>query len=238
MGISNQDMSVPLDDTERKQCLAFVDQILTEAAGSRASEILFRTEAERVQTFFMIDGKYEKNLAIPKTYWDLVLRILRNDYFDTGQYQLPYQGNLCVFEWNEDNSGIIKIPVTRKPIPGQRRDRIEDIFRSFEDPSWDAVKSIFLSILNLALEQGNDEVILELDGQVVDVGYFHRGIQRTNMTISSDSYDALTRLIGENYLAFGFMTREFREKEYLIRLKELNEDFIAPRIRLEIEQLV
>ena len=33
------------------------------------------------------------------------------------------------------------------------------------------------------------------------------------------------------------LTFELFEKEYLIRLKELNEDIIAPRIRLEIEEL-
>jgi hypothetical protein len=225
------------DDTDRKQCVAFVDQILTEAAEGHATEILFRTETDRVQTFFLIDGKYEKRLAVPSTYWSLVRHILKSDYFDTGQYQLKYQGTFFVFDWTADNRGIIRIAVKRKAIPGQRRDRIEDIFRSFEDPSWDSVKSIFLSILNLALEQGFNEIVMDLDGQIVDIGYFRDGIQRTNMTISSDSYDALTRLIGENYFAFGFMTREFREKEYLVRLKALNENEIAPRIWLEVEEL-
>ncbi|MFH1514904.1 MAG: hypothetical protein ABIG42_05530 [bacterium] len=225
------------DDTDRKQCTAFVDQILNEAAGSRATAILFRMEVERVQTFFMIDGKFEKSLAIPKTYWDLVKYILRSDYFDTGQYQLPYQGALCVFLWTEDDTGAIKLPITRKAIPGRRLDRIEDIFQQFEDRTWDAVKSIFLSILNLALEQGYDGVHMELDGPVVEISYYLEEEQKTGMTISSDSYDALARLIGENYLAFGFMTRNFREKEFLVRLKELNENDVAPRIRLEIEQL-
>ncbi len=231
-------MSYPSDDTERKQCVAFVDQILTEAADSRASEILFRPETERVQTFSLVDGKYEKGLAIPMPYWDLIRQILKTDYFGTGQHQLQYQGIQCIFEWKEDKSDVIRMPITRKPIPGQRRDRIEDIFRTFEDQSWDAVKSIFLSILNLALEQGFTEIIMELDGQVVDVRYFREKIQKTNMIISSDSYDALTRLIGENYLAFGFMTREFREKEYLIRIKELNEDIVNPKTWIEIEELV
>jgi len=228
---------MPYDDTERKQCVAFVEQILLDAAGGRASEVLFRTESERVQTFFMVDGKYEKNLAIPKAYWDLVKHIMTGDYFETGQYQLAYQGNLIVYEWTEDQTGIIRIPIIRKVVPGRRRDRIEDIFRSFEDQSWDAVKSIFLSILNMALEQGHNDVILELDGQVVDIRYYTDQILRTSMKISSDSYDALTRLIGENYLAFGFMTREFREKEFIIRVKELNEDEIAPKIWLQIEIL-
>ena len=230
-------MSQPFDDTERKQCVAFVEQILLDAAGSRASEILFRTESERVQTFFMVDGKYEKNLAIPMTYWNLARSIMTADYFETGQYQLAYQGNLIVFQWTEDPNGIIRMPITRKSVPGRRRDKIEDIFRSFEDESWDAVKSIFLSILNLALEQEYSDVILELDGQVVDIRYYTDQILKTSMTISSDSYDALTRLIGENYLAFGFMTRQFREKEYLVRLKELNDDEVAPKIWLQIEEL-
>ncbi len=230
-------MTTPSDDTDRKQCLAFVDQILVEAAESRATEILFRTEAERVQTFLLVDGKYEKGLAIPKAYWDLVRHIFLTDYFDTGQYQLRFQGTLCVFEWNQENRGIIRVPIIRKSVPAGRRDRIEDVFRAFEDPSWDSVKSIFLSILNLALEQGFDEIVMELQGQVVNIGYYKDRILRTNMTISSDSYDALARLIGENYLAFGFMTREFREKEYLVRVKELNENEVAPRIWLQIEEL-
>jgi len=228
---------MPFDDTERKQCVAFVEQILMDAAGGRASEILFRPESERVQTFFLVDGKYEKNLAIPMAYWDLARNIMSGDYFETGQYQLAFQGNLIIYEWTQDPNGIIRIPITRRVVPGRRRDRLEDIFRSFEDQSWDAVKSIFLSILNLALEQGYSDVIMELDGQIVDIRYYTDQILKTSMTISSDSYDALTRLIGENYLAFGFMTRQFREKEYLIRLKELNEDQIAPKLWLQIEEL-
>lgn len=231
-------MSIPSDDTERRQCVQFADQIFTDAASSRATEILFRVEDNRVQSFFMVDGKFEKSLAIPITYWDLIRHILQTDYFDTGQYQLKYQGVLCVFEWTEDDTGAIRIPITRKSIPGRRYDRLEDVFRSFEDPSWDAVKLIFLSILNLALEQEYDELNMELDGQVVEITYLSLGQLMTSMTISSDSYDALTRLISENYFAFGFMTREFREKEYLIRLKEEDHDTISPKIRLEIEPLL
>jgi hypothetical protein len=230
-------MTGPSDDTDRKQCIGFVNQILTDAVECRATEILFRAEPARIQSFYLVDGKYEKNLTIPKTYWDLARHILRSDYFDSGQYQIQYQGELCIFEWSEDENGVIRLKISRKPIPGQRIDRIEDIFRQFEDPSWDAVKSIFLSVLNLALEQGYDEIILELDGATVEIQYFLNGTQKTGMTISSDSYHALTRLIGENYFAFGFMTRDFREKEYLVRLKELNEEKVAPRIRLEIEEL-
>jgi len=225
------------DDTEKRQCLQFVEQILVDAASSRATNVLFRMEPERVQTFFHIDGKYEKNITIPLTYWEMICRILHEDYFESGQYQLPYQGNLCIFEWSAVEDDAIRLGISRKPIPGRRLDRLEDIFRQFEDPSWDAVKSIFLSILNLALEQGYDQVLMELDGQIVDIIYWSNGERGTSMTISSDSYDALTRLIGENYFAFGFMAREFREKEYIIRLKELNEDQIAPRISLEIEEL-
>jgi hypothetical protein len=33
------------------------------------------------------------------------------------------------------------------------------------------------------------------------------------------------------------MSREFREKEYLIRLTELNEDEVAPKIVLHVEEL-
>ncbi len=231
-------MTLPPDDTDRRQCVAFVDQIFSEAASGHATEILFRTESERIQTFFLIDGKYEKSLTIPRSYWDLFKHILLEDYFDEGFYQVAHKGVLSTFGWNERAPGMIRIPITRQDVPGRRRGRIDDIFRSFEEPSWDAVKSIFLSILNFALEQGYDQVNMELDGQVVDIGYFKHDIQRTNLTISSDSYDALARLIGENYLAFGFMTREFREKEYLVRLKELNEDVVAPRIVLEIEDLM
>jgi len=230
-------MSMPPDELERKECLAFVDQIFSESAESHASEILFRTETGRVQTFFLIDGKYEKRLTIPLAFWKQMRRLLESEYFDSGQYHLTYQGVLCIYEWVESDNGLVRVRITRKAVPGRRRDRIEDIFSAFEDPSWDSVKSIFLSILNLALEQGFNEIIMDLDGQVVDVGYFKDSHPKTNMTISSDSYDALTRLIGENYLAFGFMTREFREKEFLVRLKELNEDEVAPRIRLEIEPL-
>jgi hypothetical protein len=92
-------------------------------------------------------------------------------------------------------------------------------------------------VLNLALEQKFDGIVMELDGQVVNIHYTRDCIRKTTMVISSDTYDALSRLIGENYLAFGFMTKQFREKEYLIRLTELNEDIIAPKIRLEIEEL-
>ncbi len=227
----------PSDDTERKQCIAFAEQILNEAAAGRATEILFRDEKERVQTFQLIDGKYERGLAIPKSYWDPIRTILQTDYFETGQYQLRYQDTLCIFIWNEDPSGIIRVPIARKPAPGRRLNRIEDIFRSFEDKSWDAVKSIFLSVLNLALEQHYDGIVMELEGPIVEISYFLKDVKKTGMTISSDSYDALARLIGDNYFAFGFMIRQFREKEYLIRLVELNEDEVAPKIRMEIEEL-
>ncbi|MCX6645567.1 MAG: hypothetical protein NTY09_04305 [bacterium] len=230
-------MNLPYDDTERKQCVAFVDQIFTDAAGTRATEILFRVEDNRVQSFFMIDGKFDRSLTIPIAYWDLIKHILQKDYFSTGQHQLPYQGNICVFDWTEDDAGTIRLPITWKAIPGRRTDRLEDIFRSFEDPSWDAVKSIFLSILNLALAQDFDELRMALDGQIVEITYLRGGKLMTSMTISSDSYDALTRLIGENYFAFGFMTREFRSKEYLIRLKEQDKETVTPRIQLEIEIL-
>ncbi|HDS29950.1 MAG TPA: hypothetical protein ENN67_02780 [Firmicutes bacterium] len=231
-------MKIPPDETERKQCIAFADQILNEAAESQAMEILFRSEKDRVQTFLLIDGNYEKSLAIPMPYWETILEILTTDYFETGQYQVHFQDTLCIYEWREDPTGLIRIKIQRKPAPGRRTDRIEDIFRAFEDRSWDAIKSIFLSILNLALEQKYTAIKLELFGQIVEIRYFRNGESGTSMTISSDSYDALTRLIGENYFAFGFMTREFREKEYLIRLTELNEDEVAPRIRLEIEELL
>jgi len=229
-------MSSSHDDTERKQCLEFVDQILAESADSHASEILFRQEPERVQVFFLVDGKYEKHMTIPVAYWDLVKYILRNNYFEKDQYQLKHANVLCLFTWAEDQTGNWRLTIQRRDVPGIRRDHIEDVFRAFEEPVWDAVKSIFLAILNMALEQDHDEIRMELDGPVVDVGYFQNAIQRTNLTISSDSYDALARLIGENYLAFGFMIREFRAREYLIRLKELNEDDVAPRIVLEIEE--
>ena len=76
-------MTAPLDETDRKQCVAFVDQLLTEAAGGRATEVLFRSEDERVQTFLLVDGKYEKGLAIPASYWELILHIMRSDYFES-----------------------------------------------------------------------------------------------------------------------------------------------------------
>lgn len=230
-------MNLPHDDTERKQCVAFVDQIFTDAADRRASEILFRVEDNKVQSFFMIDGKFERNLAIPFAYWDLIKHILLEDYFSTGQHQLPYQGNICVFDWSEDDGGTIRLPMTWKAIPGRRTDRLEDIFRSFEDPSWDAVKSIFLSILNLALAQDFDELRMELNGQIVEISYHRDGRMMTGMPISSDSYDALTRLITENYFAFGFMTREFKGREYLIRMKEQDKETVTPKIQLEIEIL-
>ena len=211
--------------------------MLSDAAANRASEILLRVERERVQTFLLIDGKYEKSLTIPMSCWSLVHHILQVEYFRMGQYQLFYQGAVVVFEWNEDSHGVVRIKLARKPVPTRGRHGIEDIFRSFEDPSWDAIKSILLSILNLALEQRFNSLAMELNGVVVNINYFRDGELKTSMTISSDTYDALSRLIGENYLAFGFMTREFREKEYLIRLRELNEDVVAPRIRLEIEEL-
>ncbi len=231
-------MTLPSDETERKQCAAFAEQILSEASESRASEILFRQEKERMQTFLLLDGIYEKSLAIPMSYWDTIQEILKADYFETGQYQIHHQDELCIFEWSMNLDGTVKVEISRKPDPGRRIGRIEDIFRAFEDRSWDSVKSIFLSILNLALEQKYDSVSLELDGQIVEIRYFRNGETGTSMTISSDSYDALARLIGENYFAFGFMTRDFREKEYLVRLVELNEDDVAPRIRFEIEELV
>jgi hypothetical protein len=230
-------MSIPVDDTQRKQCLAIVEQIFTEAAGSRATEILFRIEGQRIQSFFLVDGQYEKRLVIPIDNWDLVRHILKSDYFDNGHYQFPYQGNMCDFDWSEQDSGTVNLPIIRTPMAGRRADRLEDVFRAFEDATWDVVKSIMLSILNLALEQGYNEITMELFGQVVEITYYLNGNRMTSMKISSDSYDALTRLIGENYFAFGFMAREFRRKEYIIRLKELNEDLVAPRIRLEIERL-
>jgi hypothetical protein len=230
-------MTLPPDETERRQCAAFADQILKEATDCQAAEVLIRPEKERVQTFLLLDGNYERGLAIPMAYWETILDILTHDYFETGQYQVHHQDQLCIYEWREDPTGVIRIRIQRKPAPGRRTDRLEDIFHSFEDRSWDAVKSIFLSILNLALEQKYNAVSLELYGQVVEIRYFRNGETGTSMTISSDSYDALARLIGENYFAFGFMTREFREKEYLVRLMELNDDDVAPRIRLEIEEL-
>lgn len=230
-------MNLPYDDTERNHCAAFVDQIFTDAAGTRATEILFRVEENRVQSFFLIEGKFEKSLTIPIAYWDLIKHILQTDYFSTGQHQLPYQGNICVFEWSEDDAGAIRLPMTWKPVPGRRADRLDDIFRSFEDPTWDSVKSIFLSILNLALAQECNELRMKLDGQIVEISYLRDGKLITSMPISSDSYDALTRLIDENYFAFGFMTREFKGKEYLIRLKEEDSDTVSPKIRFEIEIL-
>jgi len=224
------------DEIERQQWLQFVEQILADAASNRASEILFRPERERVQVFMLVDGKYEKGLTIPMGCWGLVIHILKEDYLTGGQHQLYFQGSLVDFQLHEDGTDVVRLKVARKPFLTRQTDGIEDIFRSFEDKSWDAIKSICLSILNLALEQKFDGITMELSGQVVNIEYRRKGEKMTSMMISSDTYDALSRLIGENYLAFGFMTREFREKEYLIRLKELNEDIVAPRIRLEIEE--
>ena len=199
--------------------------------------MLFRPERERVQTFFLIDGTYERGLSVPLSSWFQVSHILKTDYFVENQYRLFHQGYILIFEWTEDNYGTVRVKIQRVPVREQGIDKIEDVFRSFEDPAWNAVKSIFISILNLALEQGYDEIVMELDGQVVNITYSKNKRPKTGMIISSDTYDALSRLIGENYLAFGFMTREFRAKEYLIRLRELNDDMVAPRIRLEIEEL-
>jgi hypothetical protein len=225
------------DEIERQQWLEFVERMLADAASSRAVEVLFRQERERVQTFFLIDGTYERGLSIPLSTWFEVSHVLKTDYFIGNQYRIFHRGNILIFEWTEDNYGSVRVKVQRVPVKDQGADQIEDVFRSFEDSDWNAIKSIFISILNLALEQRYDSIVMELDGQVVNIAYMKEGRPKTGMIISSDTYDALSRLIGENYLAFGFMTREFREKEYLIRLRELNEDMVAPRIRLEIEEL-
>jgi len=230
-------MGLPSDDIERKQCREFIDRILKDAVVSRASEILFRSEKDRVQVFYLIDGKYEKNLAVPQTLWEQILSIFDTDYFENGSYEFTEQDIAHTFNPIEDAGGVVRFRLSRKPAGNRSVGELEDIFRVFEDEAWDGIKSIFLSVLNLALEQGYDEIHMELSGSVVQITYFLSGEKKTSMIISSDSYDALARLIGENYLAFGFMTREFRDKEYLVRLRELNEDLVAPRIRLEIEQL-
>lgn len=225
------------DEIERRQWTAFIEQTFTDAVMSRASEILFRVEKERVKLFFLIDGKYEKSIAVPLSCWETVHHILTTEYFKNGIYEGYHQGMVVTYEWMEDSFGTIRINISKRTIKFQSEDFIGDVFRSFEDRSWDSIKSIFFSILNFALEQQYNGIVMELDGSVVDIGYYKDGIQRTILTISSDVYDALSRLIGENYFAFGFMTREFRDKEYLLRLVELNEDVIAPRIKLEIEEL-
>ena len=230
-------MNKPPEDTDRDQSLSFVRQILIEAADGRATEIFFRPEKHRVQTFLLVDGRYQKGVAVPTSHWQLITSILRSDLFAHGQYELDRHETICVFDWHEDRTGVIRLRITRKPAPGRRQDRLDDVFTAFEERSWDAIKSLLLSILNLALEQGFDRIVLQLDGPIVEISYFSDGVKGTSMTISSDSYDSLVRLIGENYFAFGFMSREFREKEYLIRLTELNEDEVAPKIVLHVEEL-
>lgn len=230
-------MNLPPEDTDRAQNLSFVRQILLEAADGRATEVFFRPEKHRVQTFLLIDGKYQKGVAVPISHWAQIISILRSDLFPHGCYEIDRDDTICVFDWHEDRTGVVRLRLTRKPAPDRGEEGLEDVFTSFEDRSWDAVKSILLSILNLALEQGFDTIVMELSGPTVEVSYLRDGEKGTSLTISSDSYDSLARLIGENYFAFGFMSREFREKEYLIRLTELNEDEVAPRICLEIEEL-
>lgn len=230
-------MGIHSDDILRKECQAYVEQFLVDAASGQASEIIFRPQSDHVQAYVLIDGKYQKGPVIHVNYFPLFRQILHHQIFATGSYRVSLHEFLCIFEIEENNTGDLKLKIVRRPIPNGRRDTLEDIFRAFEHPSWDAIKSIFLSILNLALAKHYDSVHMELKGPIVEVRYIKGGTIGTQMSISSDSYDSLVRLIGDNYLAFGFMTRKFRDSEYLIRLTELNDDEVAPRIKLEIEIL-
>jgi len=226
------------DEIEVKRSREYIEEILLEAAESSAGELLVRYEQPRVQTYSLIDGKYVKGKDLPIKDWNSFFYLLRYSYFDKDKYQIRGKEALYTFGWKDGMENVIRITISRSPLPQPKFDKIEDIFSEFEDQRWGAVKSIFLSILNLALEQNFNEIVMELHGETVEINYTRKNGQRTPMVISSDTYDALSRLIGEKYLAFGFMTTKFRDKEYLIRLAELNEDIVAPRIRLEIEELL
>ena len=107
-------------------------------------------------------------MTIPMSRWSLVTHILKEDYFRSGQYRC-FIGTILTFDWDDDKTAIMPSELAREPFSTGQYGGIEDIFRSFEDRSWDSIKSIFLSILNLALEQKFDGIVMELDGQVVNV---------------------------------------------------------------------
>ncbi|HEX9743973.1 MAG TPA: hypothetical protein VGB30_00965 [bacterium] len=230
-------MGIPSDDIARSEYRLYVEQFLADTARGAASEVQFRPEGKEYRTWELIDGNFRKGPMIKSEDFALFREILKKEIFAGTSFRFTAKKHLCLIEMSEENDGTVCLTIVRRPVANGRTDALEDVFRAFEHPSWEAVKSIFISILNLALAQGYDKIIMELNGHTVDVKY-RNGIQRgTILTISSDSYDALVRLINDNYFAFGFMMKKFRDTEYLIRLNEIDEENVSPKITLEIEKL-
>ncbi len=222
----------------RNQLMRYVEAILHGATEEGAHEIHFVPEKDDIAVYFVqpnLDNR--RVMSIPIASFAELWKVALAPGFTTGQHVMNVEDTQYLFRIKEGRMALGEKVVIeiRRLLPEDINPLTDKGREIFQEGPWLEVKTILESLITLGLERQADRIEMNPNEYEASIIYFARGRERMRFPISKQTYRQMVHYMQEYYFYFGFIGKELRGIEYVIKPIMLHEGHDT-RVILDIDK--